>query len=511
MDESATSINTARDTDALLVWTAAGFTVGLLVLRLLAIGRFGLYFDEAYYWLWSTQLQGSYYDHPPMVAVFIRVGTLLFGETEFGVRFAGTISMAISAFLVYAISIRLWPSRRIAAWAVLLFNATTIMTLSVFVVPDEPMLMFWLAAVYGMAAIAKGGDGRWWVFIGLMLGAAAASKATTLFLGAAIPLWLILVPALRRWLRSPWTYLGVGAALIVLIPTLVWNVQNDWATLATQYNRETFDRLRPEGFLRYLVLYPIMVTPSVLILGIAGYVVLLCDRWRLDPGRALLVLTPIPLTVYLAYYSFSARIGEHWFSPVVVMLALFGGVAVQASGRGCKRAAIVWSKRTAVPIGMAVVVAFYLPAIVAPVVTVPRDVDLTARYRGWPDYAASVEALRIARGAAYLLGRHYSDPGYFRFYAGVDTPAYQLGEIDRWAYLGDDAGRVAPELTAATGLYIGRRSVEVEVAFLAEYFQTVIPLGPVARRMRDDLTTSTQAFLVSDPKAAVMPLFGVGP
>ena len=42
--------------------------------------------DELYYWSWSRHLQASYYDHPPMVAVLIRLSTALFGDTTFGLR-----------------------------------------------------------------------------------------------------------------------------------------------------------------------------------------------------------------------------------------------------------------------------------------------------------------------------------------------------------------------------------------------------------------------------------------
>ena len=33
--------------------------------------------DEAYYWLWSKHLALSYYDHPGMVAYFIKFTTLV--------------------------------------------------------------------------------------------------------------------------------------------------------------------------------------------------------------------------------------------------------------------------------------------------------------------------------------------------------------------------------------------------------------------------------------------------
>ncbi len=40
--------------------------------------------DEAYYWLWSRSLAASYFDHPPMVAYLIPIGTSLFGDGMLG-------------------------------------------------------------------------------------------------------------------------------------------------------------------------------------------------------------------------------------------------------------------------------------------------------------------------------------------------------------------------------------------------------------------------------------------
>ena len=57
---------------------------GLIVLRLVAAAMTPLTFDEAYYWAWSKQLAGGYYDHPPMVALVIRLGTLIAGDTGAG-------------------------------------------------------------------------------------------------------------------------------------------------------------------------------------------------------------------------------------------------------------------------------------------------------------------------------------------------------------------------------------------------------------------------------------------
>src|ERR1700716_4540676 len=60
--------------------------LALVALRLVAAAWTPLTFDEAYYWVWSKHLAGGYYDHPPAVAAVIRLGTLIAGDTELGVR-----------------------------------------------------------------------------------------------------------------------------------------------------------------------------------------------------------------------------------------------------------------------------------------------------------------------------------------------------------------------------------------------------------------------------------------
>jgi hypothetical protein len=47
--------------------------LGLVTLRLIGAAWTPLTFDEAYYWTWSKHLSFGYYDHPPGVAVIIRL------------------------------------------------------------------------------------------------------------------------------------------------------------------------------------------------------------------------------------------------------------------------------------------------------------------------------------------------------------------------------------------------------------------------------------------------------
>src|SRR5215475_14865077 len=75
--------------------------VSLVALRLVAAAYTPLTFDEAYYWLWSRHLAFGYYDHPPMVALVIRAGTMIAGDTELGVRPFSVLLALPMSYAVY--------------------------------------------------------------------------------------------------------------------------------------------------------------------------------------------------------------------------------------------------------------------------------------------------------------------------------------------------------------------------------------------------------------------------
>src|SRR4051795_13251247 len=89
----------------------------LIVLRLVSAAYTPLTFDEAYYWTWSKHLAGGFYDHPPMVAIVIRLGTLIAGDTELGVRLVSILLGVRLSFAFYRPAEILFGGRRVAATA----------------------------------------------------------------------------------------------------------------------------------------------------------------------------------------------------------------------------------------------------------------------------------------------------------------------------------------------------------------------------------------------------------
>src|ERR1700733_10354680 len=224
--------------DSRLVRNTAVTILALVALRLVAAAWTPLTFDEAYYWMWSKHLAGGYYDHPPMVAVVIRLGTMIAGDTEFGVRLVSILLALPMSWAVYRTATILFGGMRVAATATILLNVTLMAAVGTLVVtPDAPLLVASSFVLFFLAKVLETGRGVWWLAVGAAVGAALLSKYTAMFFGPAILIWLLVVPKLRRWLISPWLYLGGLTALMVFSPVIFWNADHGWVSFIKQLGR----------------------------------------------------------------------------------------------------------------------------------------------------------------------------------------------------------------------------------------------------------------------------------
>src|SRR5262252_7357341 len=207
--------------DSRLVRDTSLTVLALIVLRLVAAAWTPLTFDEAYYWMWSKHLAGGYYDHPPMVALVIRAGTMIAGDTELGVRLVSILLVLPMSYAVYRSAAILFGGARVAATSAILLNVTMMASVGTLIVtPDSPLLVASSFVLFFLAKVLQTGRGAWWLAVGAAVGAALLSKYTALFFGVAILIWLVAVPELRRWFASPWPYLGGLLAFALFAPVI---------------------------------------------------------------------------------------------------------------------------------------------------------------------------------------------------------------------------------------------------------------------------------------------------
>ncbi|MGH7220787.1 MAG: ArnT family glycosyltransferase, partial [Nitrospiraceae bacterium] len=119
----------------LLVWSAINFWQA---------AQLELINDEAYYWMFSRFPDWGYFDHPPMVAWWITLGTWAGGEL--GVRLASVIFWTLGGWLFVQLA---QPAPATAA--VLWYALLPLSSFSSFLaLPDAPLCFFTLAFLYAL-------------------------------------------------------------------------------------------------------------------------------------------------------------------------------------------------------------------------------------------------------------------------------------------------------------------------------------------------------------------------
>src|SRR5215468_9335544 len=233
-------------TDAGLIRNTSLAVLGMVALRLAAAAWTPLTFDEAYYWIWSKNLAGGYYDHPPMVALVIRAGTMIAGDTELGVRLVSILLALPMSYAIYRSAAILFGGARVAATSAILLNVTMMASVGTLIVtPDAPLLVASSFVLFFLAKVLQTGRGVWWLAVGAAVGVALLSKYTALFFGAAILIWLVAVPGQRRWFASPWPYFGGLVALALFAPVILWNADHQWVSFIKQMGRARMEDFRP--------------------------------------------------------------------------------------------------------------------------------------------------------------------------------------------------------------------------------------------------------------------------
>jgi 4-amino-4-deoxy-L-arabinose transferase-like glycosyltransferase len=90
---------------------AFGLAGASVLFHLAYAGLVGLTPQEAYYWTWGRRLALSYFDHPPLSAWTIRLGTELLGVSERGVRLAAAFHASLFLAFLFLAGRRLFGDR----------------------------------------------------------------------------------------------------------------------------------------------------------------------------------------------------------------------------------------------------------------------------------------------------------------------------------------------------------------------------------------------------------------
>ncbi len=466
--------------------------LGLVALRFAAAAFTPLTFDEAYYWTWSRHLAGGYYDHAPAVAWIIRAGTTMAGQTEFGVRLVSILLALPMSWAVFRAAELLFGGRRIGATAAILLNVTMIVAAGTMIVtPDAPLMVASSFVLLGLAKVAASGRGGWWLGVGFAVGLALLSKYTALLFGPAILIWLLIVPRMRRWLISPWPYLGGIVAFAVFTPVVLWNADHGWISFIKQLGRARIGSFSASYFLEILPTQFAFATPFVFVLGAMGLYALTKRDTGALTSRALIQSMIWTIVAYFGWHALHARVEANWLSPIYPAFAIAAAVAANrtqwlAREQYCARFSLRWAG----PLGVLMLTVLVVQANTGLLSGYRRDATVRSVGVGWREAARAIEAIRQRTGAVCVLASDYGTTSWLAFYLPTETCVAQRGERYRWSFMPE------PVLPAGPLLHVDEIKPEVE-AQLRAAFTSVQSVERVERK-RGPLLVETLDILLLD-------------
>jgi hypothetical protein len=185
--------------------------------------------DEAYYWMYSRFLDWGYFDHPPMVALFIRLGDSLM-HNELGLRLFTVLASSASIYVLWLILKKYAVD---AASFILLISGIFILHIYGFTTtPDAPLFLFTVLFYYVYQQYVDNDKWSHAILLGLIVACLLYSKYNgVLLIGFTL---VSNIKLLRR--RSFWLIVFVGAALY--LPHILWQVSHGYPSV----NYHLFER-----------------------------------------------------------------------------------------------------------------------------------------------------------------------------------------------------------------------------------------------------------------------------
>lgn len=201
------------------------FLLGVLfIINLVQANFTELIFDEAYYWYYAKDLSWGYFDHPPMVALLIKISSLFF-EGELGVRFMSNILAVGTVILLWYTVGNKKKAEFIPHFFVLVFSMSLLNAYGFLMLPDTPLLFFTaLVLLLYKKFLQQPG-----ILISIALGLTMAALMYSKYHAALVILFIL--SSNLKLLSNKYAWLAVFIALLCYTPHFVWLYEHDFVSI----------------------------------------------------------------------------------------------------------------------------------------------------------------------------------------------------------------------------------------------------------------------------------------
>ena len=397
--------------------TLTCFLIGWIILNLLQAAFTPLNHDEAYYWMYSKYLAWGYFDHPPMIALMIRIGYFIF-HNELGVRLISVISSAVSLVVVWALTNNGKRGKAGAEW-IFIMLAGTLPLFHIFgfmATPDSPLLLF--TALFLLAFKKFSGQDKFQT--AFLLGISMAALMYSKYHGALLIIFVIL--SNLRLLRTPWFYFSAVLALVLFLPHINWQFVNGFPSLrfhlverVSGFNPGNI----PDYLLNLLLIHNPLIFPLTLLFVFRKKVFTSFEKT--------LVFILVGFIIFFFIQSFRYHIEPQWTAIITVpmIIILFNNLDFHsAEGKYLRNTAIFF-----IPLILFARIAFMIDFL--PVHFLKKEYHNTRKRE---DAIA-----RLAGDRPVIFTNSYQEPSEYTFYTGrfalsLNNLNYRKTQYDIWNF-----------------------------------------------------------------------------
>lgn len=267
--------------------------------------------DEAYYWVYSQQMDWGYFDHPPMVAALIKLSSLLF-ENELGVRFLSGITLLITAFLTWK-TVETKEKSDIVLFIMLFFSTALINAYGFITTPDTALILFVAMLLYSYKQYLT--ERSWWNYflIAISMTGMLYSKYQ------AVLVILCIILSNPKILRDGKIWLAGLFTIILFLPHILWQIENDFPSIKYHlYERVANRRYKFEHTLMHFV-------NMIAIVGLTFPIIYKAFFKQLKTkdtfSKALIYIVFGFFTLFF-FSSFRGRVQAQWLVPISFSLII---------------------------------------------------------------------------------------------------------------------------------------------------------------------------------------------
>ncbi len=347
--------------------------------------------DEAYYWVYSRFLDWGYFDHPPMIALLIKMGYAIF-PNELGVRLFPLLLNLLSLVLIE----KLLPKKNPVLFYVIALSIGAIQVSGFVAVPDIPLIFFTIFFFWCYKKFIANYSLAHTLLLGLSVALLMYSKYH-----AVLIVFFTLLSNIKLFTRYQ-TYLAGIIALLLFAPHLWWQYQHDWVSFRYHLFESNVNAYKFSYTTEYLVGQLLLPGP------IAGFIILPAAFLYkpVNETQKALKFTMIGIYAFFLLSSFRGRVEGNWTSPVFASLMILSHQYLTDK--------VKW--RTLLYKLLPITVVLVLFARVIMLFDVLPVKDVVKRYHAWNNWPAEMK--ERTKGLPVVFSSSYQRASKYWFYSG---------------------------------------------------------------------------------------------